>query len=81
MFLMQIYKRIWVSMLVFNIIIEFLAKENCASSFQVEGEVVHIILAKFWNFFFLLITVFHQGHENSRKNPCNKLDTSMSNNS
>lgn len=67
--LMQNYKRIWVSMSVFNIFIEFLAKENCASSFQVDGEVVHIILVKFCNFLFLLIIVFHQGHETHEKIP------------
>lgn len=48
---MQTYKRIGVSVFVLHIFIEFLAKENYASSFQVEGEVAHKILTKFWNIF------------------------------
>lgn len=52
---MQTYKRIGVSVFVLHIFIEFLAKENYASSFQVEGEVAHKILEYFW--FYLLLVV------------------------
>lgn len=47
-FLMQTYKIIRVSVFVLNMFIKFLTNENYASSFQVEGEAVHAILAKFW---------------------------------